>query len=492
LNRGWNITPLTLAAAGHGHTAGGGHAHGPTSITNVEDAWPPLEQVLSVLFFQGGYNTTVVVISTTLLGVAAGIVGVFALLRKRSLMADALSHATYPGICLAFIAATLLGMDGRSLPVLLAGATVTGVIGVFCIQWLLRYTRLHEDASIGLVLSVFFGAGAVGFSVIQTMRTGNAAGLSHFIYGQTAAMNAADAKLMGGIAIASVLAAAVLLKEFALVCFNDAFAKVDGWPITVIDLLMMSLVVVVTVAGLQAVGLILVVAMLIIPAVAARFWTERLWLLVLLAAVIGGLSGYLGSCTSALLPRKPAGAVIVLTSGVIFLISMLAAPSRGIVAAALRRLGLRLGIAADHLLELAFLSAGSHDQVRVEHDALGDLKRRRGWGPLLTRCVGAYLRRRKLGHLSRRAFVATPAGLERGRRVARNHRLWEQYLISYADIAPSHLDWTVDQVEHVLSGELVAELEQALGARGIDPYRDNGEWSDVGSRWSSPDSRAAI
>lgn len=468
--------PLMLAAAGQDHPLGGGHAHarGPTSLTNVEDAWPTLEQIASVLFFQSGHNTTVVVLSTTLLGIAAGIVGVFSLLRKRSLMADALSHATYPGICIAFIAATLLGMDGRTLPVLLTGATMTGVIGVLCIQWLLRYTRLNEDASIGLVLSVFFGAGAVGFSVIQTMRTGNAAGLSQFIYGQTAAMNVSDAKLMGGIALGSVIVAALLLKEFALVCFNDAFAKVDGWPVTVIDLLMMSLVVVVTVAGLQAVGLILVVAMLIIPAVAARFWTERLWLLVLLAAIIGGLSGYLGASTSALLPRKPAGAVIVLTSGVIFVISMLAAPSRGVVAAALRRLGLRLGIAADHLLEVAFLSASQlkQPQTYIENDALSILKSERGWNPLLAVCIRAYLRRHQFGRLSRHAFLPTPAGLERGRQVARNHRLWEQYLISYADIAPSHLDWTVDQVEHVLGGELVAELELALGARGIDPYSD--------------------
>ena len=483
MSTGLNTIHFTLAAGGHGHASGGGRA----SITNVEDAWPTLEQVVEVLFFRGGYNTTVVVISTTLLGVAAGIIGVFALLRKRSLMADALSHATYPGICLAFITATLLGVEGRSLPVLLTGATVTGVIGVLCIQWLLRHTRLHEDASIGLVLSIFFGAGAVLISVIQTMRTGNAAGLNHFIYGQTAAMNASDAKLMGGIALAAVLAAALLLKEFAVTCFNDAFAKVGGWPVSVIDLLMMSLVVIITVAGLQAVGLILVVAMLIIPAVAARFWTERLWVLVLLAAVIGGLSGYLGSCTSALLPRKPAGAVIVLTGGVIFLVSMLAAPSRGVVAAALRRLRLRLGIAADHLLEVAFLAAGDHDHARVGHDALGDLKLKRGWGPWLTRCVGAYLRWRKLGHLNRDAFVATPAGLERGRRVARNHRLWEQYLISYADIAPSHLDWTVDQVEHVLSGELVTELEQALGARGIDPYRDTGARFEADSRRSLHD-----
>jgi manganese/zinc/iron transport system permease protein len=436
---------------------------GAASLARVVDAWPTWGEAVSVLTFRAGYNTSVVVLATTLLGVAAGIVGVFALLRKRSLMADALSHATLPGIGLAFVVVTAMGGPGRSLPVLLAGATVTGVLGVWCIQWLLRHTRLGEDASIGLILSVFFGAGAVILSVIQTLSTGNAAGLTHFIYGQAAAMSATDAWLMGGIAGLAVLAAALLSKEFALVSFNDAFAEVDGWPVSRIDLLMMALVVMVTVAGLQAVGLILVVAMLIVPAVAARFWTDRLWVFIVLAAGIGGLSGYLGATVSALLPRKPAGAVIVLTAGAIFAASMVVAPRRGVAAAAWRRVRVRLGIATDHLVEMAYLSGRS----RVDAESLKTLKRRRAWRAWLTAMVRLQVRRRGLGRLSRDEFIASDAGVARGRQVARNHRLWEQYLISYADIAPSHLDWTVDQVEHVLSEGLVAELEAALRRRGV-------------------------
>lgn len=471
------LPPVITVLAQAGHE---GHGHGAASITNVEDVWPTWSQIFEVLTLQGGYNTTVVVVSTTLLGIAAGIVGVFALLRKRSLVGDALSHATLPGIGLAFIIATMLGVEGRSLPILLLGATVTGVLGILCIQWLSRCTRLQEDAAIGMVLSVFFGAGAVILSIIQTMSTGNAGGLGHFIYGQTAAMNASDAYLMAGIAAAAVVAAALLLKEFAMVCFNDAFAKVDGWPVTLIDLLMMSLVVVVTVAGLQAVGLILVVAMLIIPAVAARFWTERLWLLVVLAAVIGGLSGYLGSSTSALLPRKPAGAVIVLTSGALFLVSMLIAPTRGVVASGLRRLRLRLGIASDHLLEVAYLAAGGKANASLESAEVNQLAKRRTWGWLLRCAVPLYLRRHGQGRFHGGGFTPSDAGLERGRRVARNHRLWEQYLIAYADLAPTHIDWTVDRVEHVLDQPMIDELEALLGERGIESHRHGvKEWMEV-------------
>jgi manganese/zinc/iron transport system permease protein len=451
---------LGLAEAGQGH--------GPTSLTKVTDALPSLAQVVETMTFRAGFNTNTVIIGTTLLGLAAGIIGVFALLRKRSLMTDALSHATLPGIALAFLVATALGLDGRSLPVLLLGATITGILGVLCIQALLRSTRLHEDAAIGIILSVFFGAGVVLLSYIQANASTGAAGLNKFIYGQTAAMSVRDAVLMGGIAVAAVLATILFLKEFAMVCFNDAFARVDGWPVSVIDLVMMALVVVVTVAGLQAVGLILVVAMLIIPAVSARFWSERLWVLVILAGLIGAGSGYLGSVVSALLPRQPAGAVIVLTSGVVFGISLIIAPSRGVIAATLRRLRLRLRIAGEHVLETAFDGGQRGGQgYTIRPDELDRLARIRGWSRWFRLLVLCSLRRRGQIEPAVVGIALTPDGIEQGARISRNHALWEQYLISYADVAPSHVDWSVDQVEHVLSGDLVDELERELTDRGI-------------------------
>lgn len=452
------------ALAGQSHTIHTHGSFGAASITNVTDELPSFAHIVETLTFQAGYNTNLVIAGTTLLGLAAGIIGVFALLRKRSLMTDALSHATLPGIVLAFLIAGWLGFEGRSLPVLLLGATISGVLGVLCIQAILRHSRLREDAAIGIVLSVFFGAGIVGMSYIQASAAAGSAGLNRFIYGQAATMQPPDVLLMGGIALTAVLATLLFLKEFALVCFNDAFAKVDGWPVSVVDLVMMALVVIVTVAGLQAVGLILVVAMLIIPAVAARFWTERLWLLVVIAGVIGASSGYLGSVVSALLPRKPAGAVIVLTSGILFALSFIAAPSRGVVAASLRRLRLRLRIAGDHLLELA------HDtETSTLHaDAIARLGKVRGWtGPFRAAVLISLRRAGLLAHATQAGATVTPSGLARGGHVARNHALWEQYLVSYADIAPSHVDWSVDQVEHVLSHDLVRELEHQLAKRGI-------------------------
>ncbi len=456
------MIPRLLAQHASGHTHG---SFGGASLTDVSDEWPTLAEIVETMTFRAGYNTNLVIAGTTLLGLAAGIVGVFALLRKRSLMTDALSHATLPGITLAFLVAVWLGFEGRSLPVLLLGATLTGVIGVLCIQAILKYSRLHEDAAIGIVLSVFFGAGVVGLSYIQVNAPSGSGGLNAFIYGQAATMLPADVALMAAIATAAIFATLLFLKEFALVCFNDDFARVDGWPVSLIDLLMMAMVVVVTVAGLQAVGLILVVAMLIIPAVAARFWTERLWLLVVIAGLIGASSGYLGSVVSALLPRKPAGAVIVLTAGGVFVFSMLAAPARGVIAASIRRFRLRLRIAGDHLLE----HAHEHGRPTLRRADIDTLAHARAWSPPFRRLLTFWLRRSgMIGAAAANGTEVTPAGHARGARVSRNHALWEQYLVTYADVAPSHVDWSVDQVEHVLSEELISELEAALNNNGSE------------------------
>lgn len=418
---------------------------------------PGLARIVETLTFRAGFNTSVVLAGATLLGLAAGIVGVFAMLRKRSLMTDALSHATLPGITLAFLLASAFGVEGRSGPLLLVGAGVSGVLGVGAVQWLLRGTRLREDAAIGIVLSTFFGLGVVGLSYIQANEASGAAGLNRFLYGQTAAMRPGDAVLMGAIALIAAAGAALLIKEISLVCFDDQFARVDGWPVSAIDLAMMALVVLVTVAGLQAVGIVLVVALLIIPPVAARFWTERVRTVVVLSGVIGAVSGYLGAATSALLPRQPAGAVIVLTAGAAFVVSLLLAPSRGALASWIRLARLRLRIASDHALEASVVAS-----------------RRTGATPTLVRTPAPlrfWLRRGGCVRGPGPTPVLSPRGVARGERVRRNHLLWSEYLISYADVAPSHVDWSVDQVEHILSDALVAELEAQLSDRGVNLSR---------------------
>lgn len=283
------------------------------------------------------YNTLVVLFGATALGVAAGVVGCFLLLRKRSLVSDALSHATLPGLAGAFILGAWLGVEGRSLPLLLAGAAFSGWLGVLAVQAITRHTRLAEDAAIGAVLSVFFGVGVVLLSVIQVLPAGGAAGLESFIFGQTAGMAAREALGLGLLAVAAVAVVAVLFKELRLVAFDESFARVQGWPAGRIDLILMALVTLVTVVGLQTVGLILIIAMLITPPAAARYWTDGLAGMLAVAGAIGGLSGLTGAWLSAVQADLPTGAVIVLVATGLFFVSMLLGPARGLLVRAIRR-----------------------------------------------------------------------------------------------------------------------------------------------------------
>ncbi len=271
------------------------------SITDRSIGWPTWEQWQRVLLIED-YNTRVVVFGTAILGCAAGAVGCFTLLRKRALMGDAISHATLPGIAMAFILANFFGWNSKSLPLLLCGATVTGLLGVGVILVLRNLTRLKEDTALGVVLSVFFGAGIALLGVIQQMPSGHAAGLESFVFGKTASMGAADAKLIAAAALLCLAVCGLLYKELKLLCFDEAFAGSRGFPVVALDLALMSTVVIISIVGLQAVGLILMVALLIIPAASARFWTEQLWQMLLIASLLGTISGMFGAATSACSP----------------------------------------------------------------------------------------------------------------------------------------------------------------------------------------------
>ncbi|BBU54725.1 hypothetical protein KU6B_09900 [Mameliella alba] len=231
--------------------------------------------LIEALLLQAGYNAALVAVGAALLGFAAGAAGTFLFLRKRALVSDAVAHATLPGVGLAFIAMVWLGGDGRNLLGLLAGSAVTAGIGLLAVEWMTRRTRLSEDAAIGAVLSVFFGLGIVILTVIQTMSSGRQAGLESFLLGSTAGMLFQDAIVIAVGGSLAVLATWVMRRPMTLVAFDAEYAAASGVNVPGIDRLMMALVMAVTVIGLKIVGLILIVAMLIIPPVTARFWTER-------------------------------------------------------------------------------------------------------------------------------------------------------------------------------------------------------------------------
>lgn len=424
--------------------------------------WPTWSEYLRALTLQD-YNTRIVVIGTTLLGAAAGVIGTFAYLRKRAMVGDALSHSTLPGIAIAFLIA-----ESKSLGALLFGAAVSGTLGVLCVIGLGRFRRIKVDAAIGIVLSVFFGAGMVLMTFIQKMQTGNQAGLDRFIYGKSAGMILSDALLIGAAAVGVALGSVLFFKEFRLVCFDADFGASLGRSPLLIDTLMMTLVVVTTVVGLQAVGLILVVALLIIPAASARFWTDDLRLMTLLAAIIGAASCWVGATFSALVSNVPTGAVIVVCAGIAFFLSMFFAPLRGIAAELIRRATLRRRIAYQNLMR-AMAEREEQDGVGAS-STFAELRLKRSWtASTLQSLLRRGQRLQEIAILSFDRYALTRPGRLKANRVLRNHRLWEAYLIQHADIAPSHVDRDADMIEHILSPDMVRELELTLSADGDIP-----------------------
>lgn len=444
------------------------------SLADRNFDWPSWSEFAQVISLQD-YNVRIVILGTTLLGCAAGMVGSFTLLRKRALMGDALAHSTLPGIVIAYIAVTTMGGDGKTMAVLLAGATISGLVGVGVILGISRWTRLKEDTALGAVLSVFFGAGVSLLALSTQMKEGSAAGLESFIYGKTASMGLADTQLIAAAAAICIAISILLFKEFKLLCFDDGFAGSRGFPVLGLDTALMGLVVIVTIVGLQAVGLILMIALLIIPPAAARFWTEDLSKMFAISGGIGAASGLLGALVSALFSKLPSGAMIVLVCTAIFLISMTFGFSRGIFVRTVARRKLNRSVDRQHLLramyELLEPASNLASNARLSTSELARasdsvsaeaLLNERSWSRL--RLGRAILRsqRDELVDSVEGRFRLTKRGWLEAARLTRQHRLWELYLIHYAEVAPARVDRDADAIEHVLEPDVVAELEALL------------------------------
>jgi manganese/zinc/iron transport system permease protein len=434
------------------------------------------EDLVRLLTLQDA-NTRVVLAGTGLLGLAAGVIGSFAVLRGRALVGDAVAHAALPGIVLAFFA-----VGERDFASLLLGALVMGVVCAGGIALVRAYTRVKEDTAIAVSIGGFFGLGIVLSRLAQNSPEGNKAGLDGFIYGKAASMIASDAALIALVAGATLACVAALYKELKVVSFDRDFAQAQGWPVVTLDLLVMVLICVVTVAGLPAVGIVLIVALLVIPAAAARFWTDRLGIMLTLAGAIGMASGVVGTAISATAPVPagmlsrgwPTGPAIVLCAGAIFGVSLLAAPRRGLVAAWFRRRALQRRIHLQNLLRAMHEAAESRPNLPFVPRA--ELVRSRGWSPGPTRSL---LRRARRMGLVEWAPGRTPLdsevrltriGAEQAAGVVRAHRLWELFLIEHAEIAPDHVDRDADQIEHLIPPELLRSLEEKLSAGGREAF----------------------
>lgn len=296
------------------------------------------ESVFNILFHDA--NARTVLLGTSLLGLASGVVGTIAMLRKRSLLGDAVAHASLPGIALAYFV-----VGDRHFAAFLLGALAMGLVAAAFITLVRRLSRVKEDAAMAIVIGCFFGLGIVLTQIIQRSPGGSKAGLDTFIFGKAASMVRDDAHLIVLVAAGVLAVVALLLKEFKSLCFDKEFAASLGWPTLGLDFALVALVCVCTVAGLPAVGVVLMVSLLVIPGAAARFWSDRFGVVLMLAGAMGMLAGAGGTALSALLPAPsgalsrgwPTGPLITLTAAAMFIASLLFAPRRGVIADGVRR-----------------------------------------------------------------------------------------------------------------------------------------------------------
>lgn len=273
------------------------------------------------------HNTLVVAAGVAAVGFAAGVVGSLCVLRKRALVGDAAAHATLVGVAVAFLAT-----GRRDLPTLLLGGLASACVGLGALVLIRRWTRTRDDAATAIVIGVGFGLGIALISGIPAWGYPDSAGLETFLLGHTAALTARDAVVLAAVAAAALAVVVAAFKESVLVAFDAAFAAASGWPVTAIDCLIVVLVATMVVVGLPAVGAVLVTALVVIPPVAARFWTDRASTMLALAGAIGLVSALVGVAVSASRPGLATGPLVVLAAAAWFVVSFLAAPGRGWIA----------------------------------------------------------------------------------------------------------------------------------------------------------------
>ena len=404
-----------------------------------------------------------VVVGTTLLASSSAVVGTFSYLKGQSLVGDAIAHALLPGVVLAF----MLG-DGRNPAYLIFGALVSGLIAHYGIEFIQNRTKLKSDTAVSLVLSTFFGFGIMLMSVVQQRGQGQQAGLERYLLGKAAAITMLDVYTFSALALVLLMGVALFYKGFQLMTFNEDFAHAIGLPVDLIRVTFTVLTVLAVTIGIQTVGVVLMAALLITPAAAARAWTKSLPQMIVLAAMFSAISAILGTLISSAITKMPTGPWIVIILGLMGFTSLFIAPEKGWLFKRKRALENRSKTNRENIMKLMYrqeekrgtgnkltspqilsIRAMREDALRV---GLKDLKKRL-W---------------IVEHIE--GFTLTDLGRIEGRRVVRLHRLWELYLTERLGMAPDHIHPQAETMEHVITPEIEALLIKELGVPERDPH----------------------
>ncbi len=409
--------------------------------------------------------TAVIALGVVLLCATTALVGCFNLLQKKALVGDAVAHAILPGIGLAFLIA------GTKDPIIITiGAAISGFLALGIIDWIPAHSKLKTDTAIAVVLSVFFGIGIFILTIIQHKDYAGQAGLDQFLFGKAAALTLNDLMLYVGVALTVMATVIIFFKEFQLISFDQQLARSIGLPVRWITGLLNLITILSIIVGIQAVGVVLIAALLITPASAARFWTNNLKSMLALAIVFGAMAGYGGAVISYAAPGMPTGPWIVILISLIAGVSYVFAPKKGVVTRWWIRRKIRLSIEDENVLKL-FYQLGEPEKKFYQPRSSEDLLSKRNFNAItLNKALNRLRRDQLIKKSTENLVIITPEGLARAKRVVKLHRLWELYLTKYLKIAPDHVHDDAETIEHFITPELEGRLEKLLGFPEVDPH----------------------
>jgi len=405
-------------------------------------------------------NVVYVVLGMLFINSSSALIGTFAFLRKRSLIGDAIAHSLLPGICIGFLFA-----GDKNLVFLLAGAFVSGWISIFLVDYIVNHSRIKQDTAIGIVLSSFFAFGIVLLTYIQKTGNGNQAGLDHFLFGQAAAISRNEILLFAVIFVIILVSVIFFYRSLILISFNPEYAGSIGLSVKFFEFLLTSLTVLAIAAGIQALGVILMSALIITPAAAARLWTHNLKKLLVLAVIFSVVSGIGGAYVSYAKSGMPTGPWVIILLSFITFFSISFAPKRGIVSRYFIQINNKKKITDENILKTIY-SMFEKDEHTTPFSSV-QLTSVRSFD---TRTLNAGFNRlikKNLLEKKNELFSLTEFGAQESKRIVRLHRLWEQYLLKRTRVDSDHVHSGAEAIEHVITPEIEKELERELGIEGM-------------------------
>ncbi|MGB0864815.1 MAG: iron chelate uptake ABC transporter family permease subunit, partial [Saprospiraceae bacterium] len=395
-------------------------------------------------------------IASSMVGIMCGVLGVFIVLRNMSLIGDALSHAILPGVVFGFVVA------GYSLIGFFAGAVIAGLIAAVIITWIQQNVKTKNDAAIGIVFTAMFSIGVMKISQISR-DDGVHLDLKDFLFGNVLGVSNEDLYLTAFVTIYVLVSVIVFYRYLFATTFQSVIAETMGISVQTVHYYLMLLLSFAVVASLKTVGVILVVAMLITPAATALLLTDKLQRVILIAGLIGLFSAILGLILAIVLETTPGPAMAVTATG-FYLLAVFFAPQRGLIFKMRNKRQIRQKVELEDTLKQAFKY-----QERKELN-LKKLSKRLHFSELKTKNYLKKLGKKGLINYHHPTIVVTGKGIKQASKLVRAHRLWETYLVETVGLTDEQIHEDAEHYEHILTDELIDEMEHHLGYPKVDPH----------------------